>query len=352
MVTRVKESGITLLLLLAWICQTGCGSTKSRTATEQLLMSDAVDRAVAQIDFKELSGQKVFFDTKYVVNTKDPAFIGNLKGLGYVNAEYVISSLRQQMVAADCRLQDKLEEADFVVEARLGAVGVDNNEVVYGLPASAPYSAAANVVANGPSIPSLPELSVARKIVQVGAAKIGVFAYERQTREPVWQAGISQAVSNARDSWILGIGPFQEGTIYRGTQFAGSRMQIPTMRPLPPMFSEEEPSEDETVGMQADEDADDPLSQYAKEQVFRHLEPHRDEQVKQTSGEKPDGVSGTNTSTNAGTAAASGASSPVGNEPGPLKTGPAQPVKPEQPVKPPQAVKPEEVKPVTNSTKP
>ncbi|MFM8253233.1 MAG: DUF6655 family protein [Planctomycetota bacterium] len=334
--TRVKRNWIPLLLLLAWICQTGCGSTKSRTATEQLLMSDAVDRAVAQIDFKELSGQKVFFDTKFVVNTKDPAFIGNLKGLGYVNAEYVISSLRQQMVAADCRLQDKLEDADFVVEARLGAVGVDNNEVVYGLPASAPYSAAANVVSNGPSIPSLPELSVARKIVQVGAAKIGVFAYERQTREPVWQAGISQAVSNARDSWILGIGPFQEGTIYRGTQFAGSRMQIPTMRPLPPMFSEEEPSEGDTVSAADEEDPDDPLNQYAKEHVFRHLDPHKDEHVKPTSGEKPDVVSGTGTTANSGAASAGSAGSPpssTSNEPGPLKTGPAQPVKPEE-VKP------------------
>src|SRR5262245_18018788 len=85
------------LPLVAAVC--GCGSTKSRTATEQLLMSDAVDRAVGQIDFRDLAGQKVFFDTRFIVNTKDPAFIYNVKGLGYVNAEYVISSLRQQMIA-------------------------------------------------------------------------------------------------------------------------------------------------------------------------------------------------------------------------------------------------------------
>jgi len=173
-------------------------------------MSDALDRAVARIEFKDLAGQQVFFDTKFVVNTKDPAFIGNLKGLGYVNAEYVISSLRQQMVAADLRLVDKIEDADFVVEARLGAVGVDNNEVVYGLPANNGLSGAASLVTNGTPIPAIPELSVARKIVQVGAAKIGVFAYNRRTREPVWQAGISQATSNANDTWVLGVGPFSK----------------------------------------------------------------------------------------------------------------------------------------------
>src|SRR5689334_4836831 len=99
-------------------------------------MSDALDRAVAQIDFTALSGQKVHFDTKYVQNTKDPSFLGNQKGLGFVNAEYVISSLRQQMVAAGLLLQDKPEDADYIVEARLGAVGTDNNEVLFGIPAT------------------------------------------------------------------------------------------------------------------------------------------------------------------------------------------------------------------------
>lgn len=154
-------------------------------------MSDAVDRAISQIDFHELKGQKVYFDTKYIVNPKDPQFLATFKGLGFVNAEYIVSSLRQQMVAADLRLQDKIEEADFVVEARLGAVGVDNNEIVYGIPASGPVSSSAASMIAGTPLPVIPEISFARKNVQVGAAKVGVFAYDRRTRQPVWQAGIS-----------------------------------------------------------------------------------------------------------------------------------------------------------------
>jgi uncharacterized membrane protein YgcG len=288
-----------LAVLLAVI--SGCGATKSRTATEQLLMSDAVDRAVARIDFKDLAGQQVFFDTKFVVNTKDPAFIGNLKGLGYVNAEYVISSLRQQMVAADLRLVDKVEDADFVVEARLGAVGVDNNEIVYGLPANNGLSGAASLVSNGPPIPSIPELSVARKIVQVGAAKIGVFAYNRRTREPVWQAGISQATSNAKDTWVLGVGPFQQGTIYRGSLFAGTKLQMPAIRP-----------EDEApAGLASDLD---PLRGYAEEMHFQRPAP-KDLNVKPAGFHQPDSETpptGSSGNVSGGGAAASSAASGSG----------------------------------------
>ena len=266
--------------ILLSLALSGCGSTKSRTATEQLLMSDAVDRAIAQIDFTELAGQKIFFETKYLVNTKDPQFIGNQKGLGFVNAEYIMSSLRQQMVAADLRLQEKAEEADFIVEARLGAVGVDNNEVVYGIPASAPLSTAASVMMNGAPIPSIPEISVARKNIQLGAAKVGVFAYDRRTRQPVWQAGISQAMSDARDSWVLGVGPFQRGTIYKdGTRFAGASFRVPGLTKLPPV----DPESDGSVDPQAPGAPPDPLAVYSEHQLFRKP----DSLVKPAGSEQP-----------------------------------------------------------------
>src|SRR5687768_15185765 len=49
----------------------GCGSTRTsntaRTATEQLLISDAIDRTVQQINFKVLEGQTVFFDERHLL---------------------------------------------------------------------------------------------------------------------------------------------------------------------------------------------------------------------------------------------------------------------------------------------
>jgi len=74
----------------------GCGINKSRLATEQLVASEAVDKAVATIDFSALSGKKVYFDTQYLDGI-------NMGPNG--NVKYVISSLRQQMMAYDLRLQ-------------------------------------------------------------------------------------------------------------------------------------------------------------------------------------------------------------------------------------------------------
>ncbi|MCB9922743.1 MAG: hypothetical protein H6822_11210 [Planctomycetaceae bacterium] len=207
-----------IICFLAMILATGCGTTKSRIATEQLLMSDAVDHAISEIDFSAMSGQKVFFDSRY---------INNVKGVGFVNAEYIISSLRQQMLAADCRLQDEAEDADFIVEARVGALGTNGHEIVYGLPANSGLSAAADFVPNSPGLPAIPELALAKKDANLGAAKVAAFAYDRESRRPVWQSGISKAKSTAQDFWLFGAGPFQRGTVYDGTQFAGSRIRIP-----------------------------------------------------------------------------------------------------------------------------
>ncbi len=204
------RAGVLLLPLLA-----GCGTTRQNAATEQLLLSDAVDRAVAHVDFSPLAGEKIYLDTQFIRPVKDS---------GFANAEYIISSLRQQMVMAGCLLQERAKQADYIVEARVGAVGADGHDVSYGLPPSNTLNSAASLVPNAPTLPALPELSVAKRTEDLGAAKIGVFAYDRLTREPVWQAGISQAQSTAKNRWFLGIGPFQSGSIRERQLFAGEEI--------------------------------------------------------------------------------------------------------------------------------
>lgn len=194
-----------LLMAAACCAATGCSITKSRLATEQLVVSDAVDVAVAQVDFSPLSGQTVFFDTKYLNNARLP---------GNSNVEYVISALRQQMLAYDMRLTEKVEEAQLIIEARAGTLGNDGSEVTYGIPGNAAVSTAAIFMGSPFAVPAMPELSLGRRNHQWGAAKIGIFAYDRTTRERVWQAGVTTGTSQARDLWVLGVGPFQRGRTY------------------------------------------------------------------------------------------------------------------------------------------
>ncbi len=212
------------MLLVLLISATGCGTTKSFTATEQLLMSDAVDSTISKMDFRALSGHKVFLDTQYVVGA-GKVIPGVAMPVNLVNSDYIISGLRQQLTAAGCMLVDTKELAEIVCEARCGALGTDGNSMIYGLPASNFLSTASSVIPGSPPLPAIPEISVAKRELKSAAAKVSVFAYDRETREPLWQSGIAQAGSSARDTWILGVGPLQYGSIYNGTRFAGRRLR-------------------------------------------------------------------------------------------------------------------------------
>lgn len=201
----------------------GCGTTKSVTATEQLLMSDAVDSTIAKMDFRPLTGYKIFLDTTYVTPA-GKAIPGVPMQFNLVNSDYVISALRQQITAAGCMLVDNKDVAEIICEARCGALGTDGHNVTYGIPASNLLSSASSIIAAGPQLPMIPEISFAKREMKSAAAKIAVFAYDRESREPLWQSGIAQAGSSARDTWLMGIGPIQYGTIYNGTRFAGKRV--------------------------------------------------------------------------------------------------------------------------------
>ena len=212
----LRPKRLSLLLSIACcalLC--GCGTTNSRTATEQLLMSDAVDQVISQLNFAPLAGRTVFLDPTYIVPVKTS---------GFVNAPYVISSLRQQLTAAGCLLQEVKDNAEIIVEPRLGTLGTDGHELTFGIPASSALSSAASVVTNAPGIPIIPEISLARSDSQSGAAKVSVFAYYRESRQPIWQSGTLVAQSTAKDTWFLGAGPLQTGTIHDGVRFAGSRI--------------------------------------------------------------------------------------------------------------------------------
>ena len=204
-----------LALFLVHAC--GCGTTTKQSATEQLLVSDAIDEAVSQIDFRHLSGRDVFLDTTH---------LRHVKSIGFVNADYIISSIRQQLTAARCSILDRKEDADIVVEPRVGALGTDGQDITFGIPQSNQISATANALGSTIPIPVLPEISFGRSASQSGIAKLIVYAYDRETRQPVWQSGIARAESTSRNTWLFGAGPIQRGTIYKGVRFAGSGIGV------------------------------------------------------------------------------------------------------------------------------
>ena len=213
-VSQARRRRTALLLGLCTVLTAGCGTTRwtnsPRTATEMLLISNAIDRSVDQMDFHALAGETVYFDPEYLSGTLDYG--------------YIVSSIRQKLLASDCILKENREEARIVIEARSGGVGTDQHDLTFGVP-SVNIPPVLGAVSGVPA--SIPEVPLIKKSTQKGLAKLAVFAYERETGRAIWQSGAASVNSSAQNTWILGAGPFQRGTIYDGTKFAGGRLTVP-----------------------------------------------------------------------------------------------------------------------------
>ncbi len=206
----------------------GCGTTRStdttRAASEMLLVSQAVDHAVAKIDFSPLADQPIFLD----VTAVDPTV---------VDRGYLMSVIRQQLLAAGALIQEERSRAIYIVEIRSGAVGTDRHSLLVGTPAVTLPS-----IVPGLPITSIPEISLVKRSDQRGIAKLGVFAYNRISGRALWQSGTVEAESRAHDTWVFGAGPFSRGSIRKRTELAGE--PLPTF----PLTLFEQPVEPTPAG--------------------------------------------------------------------------------------------------------
>lgn len=197
--------------LAALVLCAGCGTTRIsdtlRTGTEQMLLSSAIERAINNMDFTVLAGKDVYFDPQYLKGVSDEG--------------YIISSIRQRLLADGAYLKGTRDEAIYIVEARAGTVGTNRQDVLIGIPqVNLPSGGAMTGI---PSV--IPEIPLAKKTQQRGVVKIAAFAYNQVTGQAVWQSGSYPITADSRDTWILGTGPFQRGSIYAGTSFAGDRVR-------------------------------------------------------------------------------------------------------------------------------
>ncbi len=186
---------ITRILTLACVASiaVGCATAKTtntaRTAKEQLLISNSIDQSLDKVDFTAFTGSEVFFDDQY---------------LDCVDKSYVVGSIRHRILRGGGRLVSKAEDADIVVEARSGGVGTNTSETFFGTP---------ELAVPGPLPISIPEVKLMSKQEQTGMAKIGLVAYDAKTREALGGGGTSLAQSNDSNWYVLGVGPYQTGSV-------------------------------------------------------------------------------------------------------------------------------------------
>lgn len=157
-----------VLLPLALLGLAACASTSetypSRSATEQLLIARAADRAVEGLTLPIPSGSRVFVDDTYFRAESGP---------------YAVSAIRNALSDAGYALAPSKAEADAVFELRIGALSLEQMRRVFGLPdMRVPINEAFNVV-------SIPELSVYSRRDRVGVAEFSGFLYEPKTGAPL-----------------------------------------------------------------------------------------------------------------------------------------------------------------------
>lgn len=182
------RAGICVALM---VLMSGCAASKSsntaRTATEQMLISNAVDQSLNKVDFSPFAGHNVYLVDKYV---------------DCVDKSYVISSVRHRILTAGGIMVDDPTRAEIHVELRSGAVGTDTAESFVGIPE-----------VTVPGMLTLPEVRVLTRSSQIGTAKLGLVAVDARTGRVLGTGGTSLAQSDTQNWFVMGVGPFRTGTI-------------------------------------------------------------------------------------------------------------------------------------------
>lgn len=185
-----RQIGFGLLCAAVAVCS-GCSSSAtsntSRTAREQLLISNAVDQSLAKVNFSSLANTRVFIEQQYMEG---------------VDKAYFMGSLRHHVLRSGASVVDKAEDADVILEPRSGGIGTDMSEKYLGIPEIAL-----------PGMLSIPEIRLAENKAQQAYAKIGLAVIDAKTKRLLGEGGVSMASSDDSNWYVMGVGPFQSGTI-------------------------------------------------------------------------------------------------------------------------------------------
>jgi hypothetical protein len=152
----MRPAILALALLIAG-CSTTRESYPGRTATEQMLVSEAAEDAARQLVVRIPENRRCFLDTT------------NFEG---VDARYAVSAIRQKLMEQGLAIVEDRQSSDTIIEVRAGALSIDSHGRTILLP----------TLPVGSLVPQtfLPlTFNQWSKKVDEGIAKISAFAYDR-----------------------------------------------------------------------------------------------------------------------------------------------------------------------------
>jgi hypothetical protein len=180
---EVQKNPLNPLLVLSWrtcamsifiviaLFSGGCASSlvtnPPRSATEQLLLSSAADRAMASVDLDIFAGRTAYLDLTYFDS---------------YDSKYAEGEIRDALFRAGALLVDKTTNADVIIEARSGALAIDNDTILFGIPnMSVPIPLSVPI--------EIPEIALYKTQTQHSYAKFALLAYANQSRTHIYSSG-------------------------------------------------------------------------------------------------------------------------------------------------------------------
>ena len=178
-----RAAGAWLVAGAALCLLAGCTSERltepAETATEQLLVSTAVDHAVARLRPPIAAGAKVFVDTQYF----------DMGAADAILPKYTLGAVRDLILHKGGRLVADRKSADLVVELRNGAQSIDHDSHLIGIPAiPIPIPLAGTL--------TTPELALYKHDKQIGVSKIALTVFSAKTGALVGSTGATYGASS------------------------------------------------------------------------------------------------------------------------------------------------------------
>jgi hypothetical protein len=204
----------------------GCTTTKqsntARTATEQLLISNAVDQSLNKIDFGPLAGSTVFVEEKYI---------------DCVDKGYIVASIRHKLLQVNAALAAKVEEADTIMEIRSGGVGTDVTSSYLGVPGF-----------TMPGMIGIPDIKVINRDSQKAVAKLGIVVYDVKSKRERGDGGMSLAKADENNTYFMGFGPHQSGSLRYEVNHAVGLQPGQRVREIPHQVAFSRSNDDDSAG--------------------------------------------------------------------------------------------------------
>ena len=151
------------IILIAAIAVAGCATIRQtdppQTATQQLLVSTAIDRSAAKLKLALSPGSRIFVDAQHVDADENIQY-----------PKYTIAAVREQLLRQGLRLVGDRVTADAIVELRSGAQSINEKKILLGIP-----EMALPVPFTGPV--TIPELAIFKYHRLNGVAKLALAAY-------------------------------------------------------------------------------------------------------------------------------------------------------------------------------